>query len=197
MTWPAFENRFLVSKQWKVWFYIQIVHNDCPDPTDVFLICVKHKRITKKVGFFTPYLNATQCPALHHVTQPAFGNCLSLSSSSVRGTNLQPYQFLQVNVSTISHLGDILRIIDINHLKSLVVISISGVVVVTLDVVETVGTVCGGHWHHFGEIGEIYSVLALLASGDDWQEVVAPHNLLRNKRCPYLAGGARGFCCTF
>lgn len=66
----------------------------------------------------------------------------------------------------------------------------------TLDVVVTVGTVCSGHWHHLGEVGEIYSVLALLASRDDGQEVVAPHDLLRYKRGPDLAGRAGGLCGT-
>lgn len=70
--------------------------------------------------------------------------------------------------------------------------SLSGVVVVALDVVETVGTVCSSHMHHLGEVGEIYSVLALLASGNDGQEVVAPHDLRRNKGGPHLAGGAGG-----
>lgn len=66
----------------------------------------------------------------------------------------------------------------------------------TLDVVVTVGTVCSGHWHDFGEVGEIYPVLALFASGDDGQEVVAPHDLLRNKRSPDLTGRAGGLCCA-
>lgn len=65
---------------------------------------------------------------------------------------------------------------------------------VTLDVVETVSTMCGGHWHRLGEVGEIYSIFALLASGDDRQEVVAPHDLLRNKGGPNLAGRAGGLC---
>lgn len=64
----------------------------------------------------------------------------------------------------------------------------------TLDVVETVGTVRSSHWHHLGEVGEVYSVLALLASGNDGQEVVAPHDLLGNKGGPDLAGGAGGLC---
>lgn len=93
-----------------------------------------------------------------------------------------------------SHLGDIWVVMDINHLKALVVMSISGVVMMTLDIVEAVSTVCCGHWNHLGEVGEIHSVLALLASGYNRQEVVAPHDLLRNKGGPDLAGGAGGLC---
>lgn len=96
------------------------------------------------------------------------------------------------NESILSHLSDIWRIVDINHLKALIVMSLSGVEMVTLDVVETVGAVCSGHGHHLGEVGEINSVLALLASRNDGQEVVAPHDLLGNKGGPDLAGGAGG-----
>lgn len=72
--------------------------------------------------------------------------------------------------------------------------SISRVVMMTLDVVETVSTVCSCRWHDLGEVGEVYSVLAFFASGNDGQEVVAPHNLLRNKGGSDLTGRASGLC---
>lgn len=90
------------------------------------------------------------------------------------------------------HFGDALGIDDVDHLKALIFMSVPRVVMVTLDVVEAVGAVRGGHWHHFGEVGEIHPVLSVLASGDDGQEVKAPHNLLGNERGPDLAGGAGG-----
>lgn len=114
----------------------------------------------------------------------------------MRGRSLHQCQFLllSVSVSTISHLGDVWVIVDVDHLEALVIVSVPGVVVMTLDVVETVGAMRGGHRQHLGEVREIDSVLALLASGYDGQEVVAPHDLLRNKGGPDLAGGAGGLC---
>lgn len=75
--------------------------------------------------------------------------------------------------------------------------SISGVMMVTLDVVEAVGAVCSSYWHHLGEVGKVYSVFALLTSGNYGKEVVAPHDLLRNKGGPHLAGRAGGLSCAF
>lgn len=77
-----------------------------------------------------------------------------------------------------------------NYFKALIIKSISRVVVMTLNVVEAVGTVCSRDWYNLGEVGEVYSVPALFASGNDGQEVVAPHDLLRNKGGPNLAGRA-------
>lgn len=97
-------------------------------------------------------------------------------------------------MSLSSHFGNIWGVVDINHLKAPVVVSVSGVVMVTPDVVETVGTVRRGHRHHLGEVGEVYSVLALLASGNDGQEVEAPHDFQRDEGGPDLAGRAGGLC---
>lgn len=67
---------------------------------------------------------------------------------------------------------------------------------VPFDVVETVGTVCGGHGHDLGEVGEVHFVLAFFAPGDDGEEVVAPHDLLGDERGPHLARGAGGLRCA-
>lgn len=101
-----------------------------------------------------------------------------------------------LSCSNISHLGDTRRILDVNDFKALIVVSISGMVMMTLNVVEAVGTVCSRHWYHLGEVGEVYSVPALFTSGNDGQEVVAPHDFLRNKGGPDLAGRAGGLGCA-
>lgn len=87
-----------------------------------------------------------------------------------------------------SHLGHIRLFKVIIHFKFPVVDSVNAVEVVCLHVVEAVGTMCSGHGHHFGEVGEVHSVLALFTAGDDWQEAVTPHDLLRDEGSPDLAG---------
>ena len=58
---------------------------------------------------------------------------------------------------------------------------------VPFEVVETADTVCGGHGHYLGEVGEVHPVFALLAPGDNGDEVIAPHDLPWDEGGAYLA----------
>lgn len=59
-------------------------------------------------------------------------------------------------------------------------------------IVVAVGTMSGRYGHHFGEIGKVHAIFSLFAAGDDREEVVSPHDLLRDVGSPDLAGGAGG-----
>lgn len=47
-----------------------------------------------------------------------------------------------------SHLGEARRILDVDHFEALIIVSISRVVMMTLNVVEAVGAVRSRHWYH-------------------------------------------------
>ncbi len=101
-------------------------------------------------------------------------------------------QYRSVHVSQKAlHFGDVGHL-NVNHLKALVLNAADGVVMVSWLVMVAVGAMSGRYRHHLGEVGKVHSVFSLFAAGDDREEVVAPHDLLRDVGSPDLAGRAGG-----
>ena len=124
-------------------------------------------------------------------------DCWHLLSHIVRVFIIYNRIHISPEQKAVSHLGDcrvLLR--NINGLKPLIDLSFPGVEMVPFEVVETADTVCSGHGHYPGEVREVHPVLALLAPGDDGEEVIAPHDLPRDEGGAHLARGAGGLRCA-
>lgn len=66
----------------------------------------------------------------------------------LKSSTIEPRAPASLCFSVGSHLGDARRILDVDHFEALIIVSISRVVMMTLNVVEAVGAVRSRHWYH-------------------------------------------------
>ena len=103
----------------------------------------------------------------------------------------------QILSRSFSHLRDVHKVVDVDHLEAQVVdaallLAVAAVVPLVHVALEAVDAVRRGHPDALGKVREIHVVLSGLGAGDDGQEAVPPLDLLRDVGGPDLAGGAGG-----